>query len=164
MKGLFAAIAMASTVLLAPVASADPLTFPQLQAMITGMGHETKPMNKDDGTPANKLEFTIVTTGFNVPIGVELSPSGRYIWCSASLGLAQLSGDDALAVLKRNSSIQPTTFWITSKNYLMIGVAVDNREVTAEDLKRIFDKLAADVGSTADIWQKPAPATSTAPQ
>lgn len=164
MKRLFAAIAVASTVLLAPVADADPLTYQKLQEVVTGMGHTPKPLPKDDGTPPSKFEITIVTTGFNVPIGVEVSPSGRYIWCSASLGESKLTGDDALAALRRIGSIQPTTFWITSKNYLMMGIAVDNRDVTAEDLKRIFDKLAADVGSTADIWQKAAPATSTDPQ
>lgn len=158
MKGLFAAIAMATTVLLAPVAAADPLTVGTLQTMLTGMGHTPKPMPKDDGTPPTKFEITIVTSAFNVPLGVEVSPSGRYIWCSASLGQSKLTGDDALAVLKRIATIQPTTFWITSKDYLMIGIAIDNREVTTEVLQRIFDKLAADVGATSGIWQKPAPA------
>ncbi len=157
MKGLFAAIAMASVVLLAPVAAADPLNFEKLQAMVTDMGHAPRLQTKADGTPSTVFEITITTTGFNVPIGVEISPSGRYIWCKASLGQSQLTGDDALTVLRKLTSIQPTTFWITSSDILMIGIAIDNRDVTAEDMKRIFEKLAADVGSTADIWQKPAP-------
>lgn len=161
MKGLFAAIAMASVVVLAPVAAADPLNLEKLQTMVTGMGHTPKLQTKADGTPSTVFEITITTSGFNVPIGVEISPSGRYIWCKASLGKSQLTGDDALAVLKRLTSIQPTGFWITSSDILMIGIAIDNRDVTPEHLKYIFEKLAGDVGNTADIWQKPATATSS---
>ncbi|MEQ1785401.1 MAG: hypothetical protein ABMA14_28980 [Hyphomonadaceae bacterium] len=162
MKGLFAAIAMASTVLLAPVAGADPLNLEKMQAMVTGMGHTPKQQTKADGTPSTTFEITITTEGFNVPIGVEISPSGRYIWCKASLGKSQLTSDDAMAVLKRLSSVQPTTVWITSSDILMMGIAIDNRDVTPEHLKYIFDKLAADVGNMADLWQKPA--ATPAPQ
>lgn len=156
MKRFVAAIALASAVWLAPVAAADPLDYDKLTAMVAAMGHSPKPMTKTDGTPATKFEITITTSGFNVPMGLEVSPSGRYIWCTASLGASKLTGDDAIAALKKIGSIQPTTFWLTSADILMIGIAVDNRDVTPEHLKFIFDKLAGDVGSTASIWQKPA--------
>jgi hypothetical protein len=156
MKGLVATIALASAVWMAPAAVADPLDLDQLKTTIAGMGYTMSAPLKPDGTPSNNVEITIKTASFNVPIGVEISASGRYIWCKASLGQSQFTGEDALAALKRATSIQPTNFWITSSGMLMIGIAIDNRDVTPEHLKFIFEKLAADVSSTSDLWQKPA--------
>ena len=38
---------------------------------------------------------------------------------------------------------------------LKIGMAIDNRDITPTHLKFVMEKVAADVGSTADVWQAP---------
>jgi hypothetical protein len=129
--GALAAVALFAAPL---TAAAHPLTYPALKAMVAGT--------------------------FNVPVGFEVSKSGRYIWTTANLGESKLSGDAALSALKRIGEIQPTSIWITAKGLLMIGIAIDNRDVTPAHLKFVTDKLGEDVGKTADIWQvKPAATT-----
>jgi len=148
----------AVTLFAAPLtAAADPLTYPALKAMVAGMGFDAKEI----GT-ATEPKFTIdVKAGtFNVPVGFEVSKSGRYIWTTANLGESKLSGDAAISALKRIGEIQPTSIWITAKGLLMIGIAIDNRDVTPAHLKFVTDKLGEDVGKTSDIWQSaPAPKT-----
>ncbi len=152
MKSMFRAaiVAMAVTTAAAP-AFADPLQFDGLKTMVENMGYTPKIISKGDDNP--KFEISISTPAFNVPLGVEISKSGRFIWASASLGESKLTGDGALAVLKKAQDIQPTSLWITSKGILMIGMAIDNREVTPAYLKYVFEKIAADVGATSSLWQ-----------
>lgn len=149
-----AAIAVCVLAALPMTAAADPLTYPALKTMVEGMGYTPNELSKTTDEP--KFEVTITTTGFNVPIGFEITKSGRYIWCTAYLGKSTLNGERALALLKRGPTVQPTSFWLTSSDDLKIGIAIDNRDVTPAHLKFIIEKLAADVGSTADIWQAPA--------
>ena len=135
---------------IAPISAwADPLTHAQLKTMIEGMGYPAKEIGKT--TP--KLEITLTTPQFNVPAGVEITPSGRFIWITANLGESKLDGDRALQVLKRSQEWQPTQFWITSANTLTIGIAINNLDVTAETMKFALDKLGGDVGKSADLWQ-----------
>lgn len=135
-------------------AAADPLTYAGVRTMVEGMGHETADVSTTPGE--EKFEVVINTEGFKVPVGFEVSKSGRYIWCTAFLGKSTLNGERALALMKRGGSVQPTSFWLTDKDELKIGIAIDNREVTPAHLKFVMEKLAADVGKTADLWQAPA--------
>lgn len=134
-------------------AAADPLTYAGVRTMVEGMGYTPADVSTTPG--AEKFEVVIVTDGFNVPVGFEVSKSGRYIWCTAFLGKSTLTGERALALMKRGGSVQPTSFWLTDKDELKIGIAIDNREVTPAHLKFVMEKLAGDVGKTADIWQAP---------
>ena len=156
MKRLVAAAALASAFWSAPAAAADPLNYDQLKAMVANMGYTPKDLPTTDGTPTTKFEILIVTQNFNVPLGLEITKSGRFIWCTAVLGESKLTGEKALEVLKRAPSIQPTAFWITTKGQLTIGMTIDNREVTPAHMKFVLEKVAADVGSTSDLWQTPA--------
>ncbi len=153
MKSFVAAVALASAIWMAPAAMAEPLSLDQLKTMVAGMGYTPNDLPRTDGTPVTKFEVVVVGADFTVPIGVEVTTSKRFIWCTANLGKSAVTGDVALNMLKRAGSIQPTTFWITSKGQLMIGMSVDNREVTPAYLKFVFEKLAGDVGSTSDLWQ-----------
>lgn len=153
MKRFVAAIALASAIWMAPAAMAEPLNFDQLKTMVAGMGYTPRDLPKTDGTTVSKFEVTVVTTDFTVPIGVEITKSTRFIWCTANLGKSAVTGEIALNMLKRISSIQPTNFWITSSGQLTIGMSIDNREVTPAYLKFVLEKLAGDVGSASDLWQ-----------
>lgn len=154
MKTLFRAALVASAIFAAPLtAAADPLTADTLKTMVTNMGYTPKDVGKD--TP--KLEILVVTSSFNVPLGVEITKSERFIWVTANLGTSKLDGDRALQLLKRSSDWQPTQFWITSSNTLTIGMAVNNADVKPENLKFVFEKVAADVAKSSDVWQVPDP-------
>lgn len=140
-------------------AAADPQTYDTLKTLVAGLGYAPK----DIGSETPKMEIAVTTDAFNVPVGLEISKSGRYIWITANLGASTLNGDRALQLLKRGGTVQPTQFWITSTDKLMVGVAVNNTEVTADTLKFVIDKLGGDVGKTADLWQAPV-AAAPAPQ
>lgn len=153
MKRFVAAVALASAIWIAPAAVADPLVLAQLKTMVTDMGYEPKDLPKTDGTAVTKFEITVATDDFTVPLGIEITPSARFIWCTANLGKSAVTGDVALEMLKRGGSIQPTSFWITSQGRLMVGMSIDNRDVTPAYLRFVFDKIAKDVSSTAELWQ-----------
>lgn len=144
-----AAIAAGILAFMPLTAAADPLTYDTLKTLVTGLGYTPK----DIGEESPKMEISVTTDAFNVPVGLEITKSARYIWVTANLGTSKLDGERALQLLKRGSTVQPTQFWITSSNNLMVGVAVNNVEVTADTLKFVIDKLGGDVGKTADLWQ-----------
>jgi hypothetical protein len=157
MKIVIGAALAAAALLTAPLtAAADPLTYPALKTMVANMGFTP---NEIGTAESPKFEASVKTESFNVPVGFEITKSARYIWATASLGPSKLDGEGALLALKRASDIQPTSFWITAKGTLMIGIAIDNRDVKPDTLKFVMDKLAGDVGKTSDVWQaKPAAA------
>jgi hypothetical protein len=152
----FRTATLAIALVLAPLgavpAQAAPLTYSQLQNMATNMGFA--PNQVSQGTDTPKFEIQTKAGTFNVPLGLEVSPSGRFVWVSANLGVKTLTGDQAMAILRRGTAVQPTQFWYTDKGNLMIGMAIDNRDVTPAYLRFVIDKVGADVTSTADIWNK----------
>ena len=106
-----AAMVAGATMFMPMTAMADPLTYGGLKSMVEGMGHEVKETSSTPGS--EKFEVTITTDAFNVPLGLEVSKSGRYVWCAASLGKSTLSPDRARMLLQRAGGVQPTSFWIT---------------------------------------------------
>lgn len=154
MKVLARAAVIAGLIAFTPMAAvADPLTYGGLKSMVENMGHTLKEISTTPG--GEKFEVTISAGGFDVPVGFEVAKSTRYVWCTAYLGKSTLTGERAIALLSRGGSVQPTSFWITDKGDLKIGMAIDNRDITPAHLKFVMEKLAADVGSTADVWQAP---------
>lgn len=150
MKSLVRAALAAGTLMAFPLsAAADPLNHEQLTSMIKNMGYEAKEIGKT--TP--KLEITLTTPQFNVPAGIEITPSGRFIWITANLGESKLDGDKALQLLKRSKEWQPTQYWITDSNTLTVGLALNNIEIKPENMKFALEKLGADVAKSADLWQ-----------
>ena len=72
-----------------------------------------------------------------------------------NLGDAPTSGNDkCLQLLKQNSKVQPTFFYITDSGRLMAALAVENRGVTNAILKTRAEAIADNVGKTKDVWQK----------
>ncbi|HMS56085.1 MAG TPA: hypothetical protein PKA27_11860 [Fimbriimonadaceae bacterium] len=121
----------------------------ELKNMIVGLGYEVKDISTEPGK--EKVEFKMKTDGFDVPIGAEVSPSKNYIWFTVNLGT--FKPDRSAALIKQNQKIQPNFFYATDKDVLMMGIAVDNRGVNPATVKRVTDKLAADVDKTSKDWQ-----------
>lgn len=128
----------------------EPLTTPQLRTIVENMGYAPKTISEETG----KFQFDVKTDSFNVPVGTEISKSGNYIWFTVSLGDASGLESKHGDLLRQNAQIQPDFFYITAKGTLMLGVAVDNRGVTPAVVKRVTDKLVADVDSTSKYWKK----------
>ena len=84
-----------------------------------------------------------------------MSPSKRFVWLTSFLGETSKIADfdtKATKFLNRNTSIQPTQFYVTDRGNLMIAIAVDNRDVNAAVLRHRVDKLTGDVSATSDLW------------
>lgn len=137
-------------VALPPTALAKALSAAELDRLLTNMGHAPKQISSDPAKPKLQIQTTAGT--FNVPLGVEITPSGRFIWVTAFLGEKSIDGARALSILRRMASIQPSQIWINDTGGIMIGITIENREVTPADLKFAIDKVSADPAATADLW------------
>lgn len=132
-------------------ASAQTVDASQLKVMAEALGYPTKVLSD----PGEDLQFeaTVEKDGYTTPLLIEVSPSGRFIWASANLGDEEVDGDLALEFLYLNAEVQPASFWLTDDGFLKLGMAIDNRGVTADYLNFVLQKIAADVANTADFWE-----------
>jgi len=130
-------------------ATDDKIDAAQLKSMIEGLGYETKALNAEVGK--EKYTFTVKLSDYDVPIAAELSASTTYVWLTVFLGASKPTAkfED---MLKRNYQIQPCQFYITTKGSLMMGVAIDNRQITPAVLKRNVDMLAENTTKSHEIW------------
>lgn len=128
-----------------------PLDPAGLKSMVVGLGYEVKDIGTEPGK--EKYEFVVTTEGFNVPLGVEISPSKNYIWLTANLG-ATKETTDYQGLMKANGIVQPCLFYVTKGGTLMIAMAVENRDVTPAWLRKGINKVAGDVSAQASVWNK----------
>jgi hypothetical protein len=125
----------------------------KLKEMIVNLGYETKTLNEEAGK--EKYEFTVKNASFDIPIAAEISPSKNYIWLTVFLGEAPPDSSPKMAgFVKRNFKIQPSMFYITDKDNLMMGFAMENRGMNPAVLRRTVTKLQEDVTNTADLWSE----------
>ena len=130
----------------------EVITRAQLKERLEQMGFEVKTINDKPGE--EKYAVNHPGSGFNVPVGYELSPSTNFIWLTVNLGIADTTNTTkSMRLMKENANIQPSFFYITAKANLMTAVGLENRGVTTAILRRHIDKLVADVSKTAPIWQ-----------
>jgi hypothetical protein len=149
-RGMVLACALAGA---AGPALADPVTYDALKTMVQGMGYTPKELGKPDSP---LFEVTIASNGFDVPLGMEISKSGRYVWVRAMLGQAdKLPPERGTELLKKQGEIQPTMFWITKSGNLLAGMAIDNRDVSPEHLRFVMEKIAGDIAATSALWTPP---------
>ena len=130
----------------------DQITRPQLREMLVQLGYEVKDIVKDAGK--EKYSVTLVKSGLDIPVGLEISSNSKYIWLTVNLGDAPK--DTATVnhtLLKQNSKIQPSFFYITDKGRLMMGLPLDNRGITNAFLRDRVESISENVGKTKDIWQ-----------
>ncbi len=130
-----------------------PIGAPVLKRILGELGYTVKELNATLGK--EKYEILITTQALDVPMGIEISPSTNFIWLTVNLGKpfedASLKN---IALLKRNSVIQPCQFYITESGKLMMGMALENRGVTNAVLKKFSDKLADNVATNKEYWQQ----------
>jgi hypothetical protein len=123
----------------------------QLRSMLGQLGYEVKDLNTDVGE--EKYEVKLDREGLDIYVSYELSASKNYVWLTVLLGDAP-SESKALAMLKENANIQPSSFYITAKNKLMMGLPVDNRGLTNTLLRQRTDAICGAVVDSKDLWLK----------
>ena len=123
----------------------------QLRTMLSQLGYEVKDLETAPGK--EKYSFTIQQGGLNIPIAAEISANENYIWLTVFCKDGAPAGDKAVNLLKRNADIQPSQFYVTKSNKTMLGLCIENHEITNAVLRQRVEKIAADVVSTKDDWQ-----------
>lgn len=132
----------------------NQVTRTQLREMLVQLGYEVTDIVKDAGKEKYSVKFT--KEGLDIPVGFEISPSNAYIWLTVNLGDApKEAGPKTLNLLKQNSKVQPTFFYVTDSGRLMAALAVENRGVTNAVLRVRADAVSDNVGKTKDVWQAP---------
>lgn len=130
-----------------------PIATSDLRRMLGELGYEVKDLNTVQGT--EKYEIKVMAPGFEVPMGIEISPNKAYVWFSVLLGKAfDESSPKNMALLKRNAVIQPHHFYVSEKGSLMMAIALENKCVTNFALKKFSDALAAKVSESKVYWQQ----------
>ena len=132
-------------------AQGQKLNAKQLRSTLTQLGYDVKDLNTKEGE--EKYEVKNTREGYDVFVAYEISPSTNYIWLTVLLGDTP-SESRALLMLKENSKVQPTNFYVSSNGKLMLGLAIDNRAVDNAMLRTKSDKICADVVSSAALWTK----------
>jgi hypothetical protein len=144
-----AAMGVAVGLQLPQIPVADKLTAKTLKNMAAGLGYSVKDLNTTEGK--EKFEITVKTKTLDVPVGLEISSSGNYVWLTAFLNenKATLKHED---LLRENFNIQPTFFYVTTKDNLFAAQAIDNRNISPAVFSRCVEKLVTDIEKTAKVW------------
>ncbi|MEQ1823260.1 MAG: hypothetical protein ABL949_12165 [Fimbriimonadaceae bacterium] len=141
--------------LILPVVHQEPTVIDtaQLKGLIEGLGYDVRQIATNPEPGREKYEFKITKDDLNVPIGAEVSPSKRYVWLTVFLGPPPTDMTKHTEMLKRNGKIQPCFFYITEKGNLMIGLPVENRQVSSAVMRRTVDLIVDSVVDTKSVWQ-----------
>jgi len=123
----------------------------QLKTMLSQLGYEVKDLDTTEGK--EKYSLTLQQGGLNIPIAAEISANENYIWLTVFCKDGVPTADKAVNLLKRNADIQPSQFYITKSNKTMLGLCIENHEITNAVLRQRVEKIADDVVKTKDDWQ-----------
>jgi hypothetical protein len=127
-----------------------------LKKGIEDIGYEPKNISRE--ADQEKYEFKLERGGLNIPISAEITSSKNYIWLLAVLATdvkeESYSASKLFKILQANGNIQPAQFFITRNGRLLVGQAIENRNVTNAILRRVVEKLATNVVETKELWQK----------
>ncbi len=128
------------------------ITRVQLREMLVQLGYTVTDIVKEVGKEKYSVKFT--KSNLDIPVGFEISPSGNYIWLTVNLGEAPKEPNVmCLNLLKQNSKIQPTFFYVTDSGRLMAALPVENRGVTNAVLRLRAESISDNMGKTKEYWQ-----------
>ncbi len=122
----------------------------QLREMLVQLGYEVNDLDTTAGK--EKFSFKLERGGLNIPVAAEISPNGKFIWLTVFCK-QDPPADKGLTLFKQNAEIQPSQFYITKSNKLMVGLAIENHESTNASLRDRTEKIVNDVVKTKDDWQ-----------
>lgn len=131
-------------------ANDQSITSTQLKTMFGSMGFEPEEIGK------GVFEIKTVSGNMTVYVVANLSQSGNKVWLSVNLG--ELSSEDQsdapklLALLRKNTELQPAHFFVSGKSNLRIGLPVENKSLTAPVLRKSVESLTESVFATRELW------------
>lgn len=96
-------------------------------------------------------EFNVLRDGRTIPVSFSVSANTKYVWAQVRLLSTAVPQPVSVAAMTRAVDIQPTMFW-TRSNGLWLGLAKDNRGLTAADLRDMIDAVFQNTMATEDIW------------
>lgn len=136
-----------------------PITGSQLRTMLINMGYTVKDLNTTPGS--EQIEIKNTTSGLDIYLLCEVSPSKNFVWLTALLNSDSTSFQSRTKdLLKQNGIVQPAQFYISKNGSLKFGLAAENRGVTAAILRRHIDMVSNNIVKTKSFWEKK---QSTAP-
>jgi hypothetical protein len=121
-----------------------------LQAMLEGLGYETKALSKG-------YLVTIKQGTFTLYVQLLLSPDATKLGMNANLGeVANLDVVPAkkwLDMLVLNGSIDPSSFYVDRENKkVYLHRSIDNRGMTPLILRTQLENFSNNVVNSADTW------------
>ena len=149
-----AALGLSAGLLLGPVRQGtqeptDKLSSLTLKNMLQSMGYDAKMVSSPEGK--SRFEIVVKTKKHELPINVEVSSNTQYVWIYSNLGDNKPSKKHE-ELLKETYKIEPTFFYISTNNYLMAALPMDNRGITSPAIQRNIDKFVADIDSSSKVW------------
>ena len=130
-----------------------PIDRATLKSMLSQLGYDVKDLDTTAGK--EKYSVEVEQEGLNIPIAFEISANGNYVWLTVYLGDAPAdTSAESLALLKSNADIQPSQFYVTKSGKLMMGLGLENHELTNSILRTKISSLLDNVTSTKSVWQK----------
>lgn len=132
-----------------PVVQNEQWSRADLNKTLQQMGYETKSLGDEETS-----SYTFETgASWKIYLSAQVSASKKYVWILVNLGdVTETTKFQQL--LKANSSIQPSHFYINSTDKLYCGVPLENRELNPVRLKTGIDMIIKSITDTQDAWAK----------
>lgn len=135
------------------IAWAEPtvLDLKDLRKQFESMGHKITDISD------TKFSFPMSRDSLDITVGVEVSPSKNYVWYTINLGAFKESADKTKAhqLLVLNGKIQPNQCYLSSKDLVMLGHAMENRDLTLAMLNTRLENMLKWVPEAYKISQLP---------
>jgi hypothetical protein len=141
-----------------PVKSAGKrVTLQELEAMLTAMGYEPKPVLNKDGKLVG-YDIAMTSGTWTIYSRVDISPNGKNIWLSWTLKHdvdAKSPTEAVLAVFELNYNIFPAyvSYFPKSKS-LWLAYRLLNDDVTPAVLRNALDSYSEAVKKSLQAWDK----------
>jgi hypothetical protein len=142
----------------------QPLSASSLEALLHRLGYETTPLS------TGWVEINIMREGWKIPIRLGLSPNSENVYLSVNFSpiaeSRQAPAEAWLRLLQQTKWTAPAHFALY-ENTVYLQWPLENRGISALQLRQTIDDFDAIVRGTLSVWDKrnfappqPAPDTS----
>jgi hypothetical protein len=132
----------------------DALTIDDVGNMLKDLGYQFRPNKLDDGSVV--LYLDIPTNGRTCMLDIGLSKNGSKVWLTAwfrKLSEGETIPPNVLTQLLESTwRFGPCHFGISSGKQLYLGCPLDNRNLSADELRRQIDTFLNVFNQTEYLW------------
>jgi hypothetical protein len=125
-----------------------------ISGMLKSLGYLFKVNKLQDGSVI--LELDLQSNGRKVALDIELSKDRSKVWLSA--WFRQLAKDESIPsnilmqLLESNGKFAPCHFAVSAARQLYLGCPLDNRNLSAEELRTRIDIFLQVFNQTEPLW------------